>query len=126
MSYKKLEVWQIADKIVIEIHRMTMEDLPKFEMYETGQQIRRSSKSIKSNIVEGFGRKKYQQDYLHFLIIAFGSLQETSDHLETLFSTGSLKNKEVYNSVCEDLDHLGRKLNCLIEKISISLRIAKS
>jgi four helix bundle protein len=126
MSYKKLEVWQIANKIVIEIHRMTLEDLPKFEMYETGRQIRKSSKSIQSNIVEGYGRRKYQQDYIHFLIIAFGSQQETVDHLETLYSTGSLKREKVYESLKEDLDHLGRKLNRFIEKISLSIKKAKS
>lgn len=44
---------------------MTLEDLPKFEMYEEGSQIRRSSKAVVSNIVEGFGRKRYQADYVN-------------------------------------------------------------
>jgi len=122
MSYKNLEVWQIANRVVIEIHRMTIEDLPKFEMYEAGSQIRRSSKSIKSNIVEGYGRRKYQKDYLHFLIIAFSSALETNDHLETLYLTRSLKEDHVYQILKEDLDHLGRKLNRLIDRISVSLK----
>jgi len=121
MSYKNLEVWKLADRIVVEIHKMTLEDLPKFEMYETGQQIRKSSKSIKSNIVEGYGRKKYQQDYLHFLIISFGSLLETNDHLDTLFSVQSLKNEIKYNSLHSDLELLGKQLNRLITRISASL-----
>lgn len=54
MSYKKLKIWQLAKELSIEIHEMTMQ-LPKFELYETGSQIRRSSKSIRSNIVEGYG-----------------------------------------------------------------------
>ena len=96
MSYKDLEVWYIANRIVIEIHRMTIEDLPKFEMYEVGSQIRRSSKSIKSNIVEGYGRRKYQKDYLRFLIFALSSVLETNDHLETLHLSRSLKNDNVF------------------------------
>ncbi|HSO85285.1 MAG TPA: four helix bundle protein, partial [Draconibacterium sp.] len=48
MSYKNLEIWQLAREIALEVHKMTLEDLPKFEMYETGQQIRRSSKSCRS------------------------------------------------------------------------------
>ena len=36
---------------------MTLDNLPKFEMYEEGSQIRRSSKAVASNIVEGFGRR---------------------------------------------------------------------
>ena len=53
MSYKNLEVWQLARELSIRIHRMTLQDLPKFEMYEEGSQIRRFVKSIRSNIVEG-------------------------------------------------------------------------
>ncbi len=63
MSYRNLEVWQLAREVSIEIHKMTLNDLPKFEMYETGAQIRRSSKSVRANIVEGYGRKKYQAEY---------------------------------------------------------------
>ena len=53
MSYKKLEIWQIARKLVIDIHKMTLCKLPKFEMFEEGGQIRKSIKSVKSTIVEG-------------------------------------------------------------------------
>ena len=41
MNYKDLEVWRIARELSIEIHKMTL-TLPKFEMYEEGNQIRRS------------------------------------------------------------------------------------
>jgi four helix bundle protein len=81
MSYKKLEIWKLSREIVIAIHKMSM-DLPKFELYETGSQIRRSSKSIRTNIVEGDGRRKYKQDFLKFLIYAHASIDETRDHLE--------------------------------------------
>ena len=73
MNYKDLEIWQIARQVVIEIHDMTLNKLPKFEMYEEGSQIRRSSKSVKSTIVEGYGRRSYKQDYIKFLIYALSS-----------------------------------------------------
>ena len=50
MNYKDLEIWQLAREVVIEIHKMSL-NLPKLEMFEEGSQIRRSSKSTKSNIV---------------------------------------------------------------------------
>jgi hypothetical protein len=59
-SYKDLEIYKKAHKLAVEIHKMSLE-LPKFEMFEEGGQIRRSSKSVKSNIVEGFGRRRYKQ-----------------------------------------------------------------
>jgi len=52
MSYKNLEIWQLARELSILIHKMTLTELPKFEIYEEGSQIRRSSKSVRSNIVE--------------------------------------------------------------------------
>ena len=96
MSYKKLEIWQIANEVVIKIHKMTLQKLPKFEMYEEGSQIRRSSKSVKSLIVEGYGRRAYKQDFIRFLINAIASNDETIDQLENLYNTDSLKNKELY------------------------------
>lgn len=65
MSYKKLKIWQLSREIAIEVHAMTM-DLPKIELYETGSQIHRSAKSIRSNIVEGYGRRRYKQDFIRF------------------------------------------------------------
>jgi hypothetical protein len=38
MSYKKLEIWERARKVSIVIHKMTLTELPKFEMYEEGSQ----------------------------------------------------------------------------------------
>ena len=36
MSYKDLQIWQLARELTIGIHKMTLNDLPKFELYETG------------------------------------------------------------------------------------------
>lgn len=46
MSYKKLDIWELSREMVIDIHKMTLIQLPKFEMYEEGSQIRRSVKSV--------------------------------------------------------------------------------
>jgi four helix bundle protein len=54
MRYEDLEIWKIANELVEDIHQLTLYDIPKFEMYENGSQIRRSMKSLKSNIVEGY------------------------------------------------------------------------
>ena len=66
MSYKNLEIWQLAREVALAAHKMTLEDLPKFEMYETGQQIRRSAKSTRTNIVEGYGKKNVRMNILNF------------------------------------------------------------
>jgi len=111
MSYKKLEIWQLAKELVIDIHRMTIEVLPKFEAFEEGRQIRKSIKSVKTTIVEGYGRREYKQEFLRFLSYAVASNDETLDHLETLFETGSLANKDLYNKLSGRLNTLGKKLH---------------
>lgn len=116
MSYKKLEIWQLAREVVNEIHKMSLL-LPKFEMFEEGQQIRRSSKSVKATIVEGYGRRRYKNEFIKFLVYAHASNDETIDHLETLFETGSLTEEQLFNSLNQKLDLLGRKLNNFIQSV---------
>jgi len=116
MSYKNLEIWQLAREVALEVHIMTMEDLPKFEMFETGQQIRRSSKSCRSTIVEGYGRKSYQPEFHKFLVYSLASNDETVDHLEELWGTGSLKNRERFDSIHAKCELLGKKLNSFLKK----------
>ena len=99
MSYKDLEIWQLARELVIDIHQMTLHKLPKFEMYEEGAQIRKSSKSVKSTIAEGYGRRRYKQEFIRFLIYALASNDETADHLDTLHKTGSLTDNKLYQNL---------------------------
>jgi len=110
MSYRNLEIWQIARGLTIDVHKMTLQ-LPKFEMYEEGSQIRRSMKSVRSNIVEGYGRRRYKNDYVRFIIYALSSNDETIDHLETLYETNSLKDKVLFENLSERLKRLGIKIN---------------
>jgi four helix bundle protein len=96
---------------------MTMTNLPRHELYETESQIRRSSKSVKSNLVEGYGRRIYKQEYIHFLIIALASNNETIDHLETLFLTGSLKDEELFRLLCYKYEKPGKMIYSHIESV---------
>ncbi|GAA5480939.1 four helix bundle protein [Haloferula sargassicola] len=116
-GHKKLKVWQMARELVITIHRMTLTELPKFELYEEGSQIRRSMKSVKSNIVEGYGRRRYKAEYLRFLDFAYASVLETTDHLETLTDTGSLTNPALASSLHHDLTELSKALHAFIRSV---------
>lgn len=107
-SYKDLEIYKLSHKLAIEVHKMTLEKLPKFEMFEEGNQIRRSSKSVVATIVEGFGRKKYQQEYIKFLTYSLASADETR---ELLHETDSLKDKELFESLYSQYDSLGKQIN---------------
>lgn len=119
LGYKKLRIWIMARELVIEIHRMTLATLPKFEMYEEGSQIRRSMKSVKSNIVEGYGRRRHKSEYIRFLDYSYASALETVDHLETLFNTESLTDEVMFNSLQERLNHLSKSIFLLIRSVEV-------
>ena len=117
MSYKKLEIWQKARELTTAVHHMTLNALPKFEMFEEGSQVRRSMKSVRSNIVEGYGRRLYKQEFLQYLNRALASCDESTDHLEMLFETGSLADKELYEELHGKCEILARKLNLFMQSV---------
>ena len=112
-SYKDLDVYNLAFQYAIQVHKMSLQ-LPKFELYEQGSQIRRSSKSIKDNIVEGYGRRRYKQDFIKFLVYAHASLLECLSQLEML--------EALYDDInCKEMidkyDALGAKLFKFIQYV---------
>ncbi len=109
-SYKDLEIYQLAYEGAVRIHRMTLEKLPKFEMYAEGDQIRRSSKSIVHNIVEGFGRKHYRGEYIQRLTYALAECDETKVALSLLYDTRSLTDEAYYRAELAFYENLGRKI----------------
>lgn len=125
MSYRDLEIWQLSRKLVADIHKMTVEKLPKFEMFEEGGQIRRSIKSVKSCIVEGYGRRRYKHDFIRFLTYAHASCDESKDHLETLVETGSFGDKTLYRNLHDRLNVLGSKLNRFIQSVESGHRTGR-
>ncbi len=125
MNYRNLEIWQLARELVISIHEMTLTKLPKFEMFEQGSQIRRAIKSVNSNIVEGYGRRRYKQDFVRFVDYALASCDEIADHLDTLIATRSLTDLTVINDLTPRLEELGRKLNLFLQSVERSHRSTK-
>src|ERR1044072_5219975 len=125
MSYRDLEIWKLAREAAVALHHMTLGELPKFEMYEEGSQIRRSSKSIRSNIVEGYGRRRYKQEFIKHLVYALGSSDETIDHLETLYETESLTDRTLYEDLHARMITLGKKLNLFLQSVEAGHRSEK-
>lgn len=116
MSYKKLEIWNLSREVVIEIHGMTL-TLPKFEMFEEGAQIRKSSKTVKACIVEGYGRRRYKQDWIKFLIYSLSSNDETLDHLENLWDTKSIADEIKFTQLHQKIERLGRMINAFLQSV---------
>ncbi|MFH0888421.1 MAG: four helix bundle protein [Planctomycetota bacterium] len=118
-SYNDLEIYKLAHKLVVESHKITL-DLPQFELYAEGSQIRRSSKSISANIEEGFGRRRYKAEFVKYLVYAHASCDETIEHLELIYETKSLNDKNIFDTFMTEYDKLGRMLNKFIQSVEQS------
>jgi four helix bundle protein len=114
-SYRDLEIFQLSYDLAVKVHYLTLK-LPKYELYEEGSQIRRSSKSICSNIVEGFGRRKYQADFIKFLISAHASCDETLIHLKFIYDSKYI-DEQNYISFKNEYEELSKKINKFINYV---------
>jgi four helix bundle protein len=117
MSYRKLKIWRMARDLTVDVHNMTMSALPKHEMYEEGSQIRRAIKSVRSHIVEGYGRRDFKKDFVRYLVIAHASCDEALDHLEILHETGSLTDQSLYDDLHARIHDLGKAIGGFIRSV---------
>ncbi len=79
-SHRDLLVWQRELELVDETYRCT-DQFPQRERYEVTAQMRAAAISIPANIAEGHARHT-PREFLRFLAIANGSLQELDTYYE--------------------------------------------
>jgi len=91
-TFRDLEVYKKSFRLHIEIHELSM-TFPKFEMYELGSQIRRSSNSVPANIAEGYNNQ-HTNIYLEGLNRAVGEARETQHHLDAAHEKRYLDQKK--------------------------------
>jgi len=94
----KLEVWKLAHQLTLNVYTIS-KNFPSSEMYGLTSQLRRSASSVPTNIIEGQGRQ-FEKEYIQFLYIAKGSLDETNYHL-FLAKDLNYISKETYDELYE-------------------------
>ena len=92
-SFETLEVYKEARILVKGIY-LLQNKFPGEEKYALGDQIRRSSTSITSNIAEGSGRNSLKEK-IHFIEIAFGSMTESFSQLQNAQDLGYIDEDEI-------------------------------
>lgn len=113
-GYRELVVWQRSKRLVIDIYRLTA-DFPQEERYGLTNQMRRCAVSIPSNIAEGHARSN--KDFLRFLDIAYGSLNELETQLEIACDLRFLSEETIKAPLLE-IQEIGRMLNGLKRSLS--------
>ncbi len=115
MNIKELRVYQRSYNMALSIHKIT-QSFPKTEQYGgIADQIRRSSKSIVANIVEGYAKQNfYKADFKRMLIYSLASCDESQLWIEMSRDLGYIDNNQ-YNSIYQELDEIGKMLYSFIK-----------
>lgn len=109
-GFEKLEVWQEARKLSVEIYRLT-EKFPEREKFGLTNQLRRASVSVAANIAEGTTRSSAKEQ-AHFSSISYGSLMETMSHLITSVDLNFITDEDL-SLIRNMIQPLSLKLNNL-------------
>ena len=111
-THKDLDAWKLSVEFVTEVYKITR-NFPKEELFGLSNQLRRAAVSVPSNIAEGAARQT-AKEFIQFLYIALGSLQEADPQLLIAKNLGFLTLQRFQNLIT-DVDKIGKRLNGLIK-----------
>ncbi len=112
MDFKELIVYKKAFKLAMKIYGISI-SFPKEEKYSLTDQIRRSSRSICTNIVEAYRKRIYPKHFINKLTDSDGENSETAVWLDFALECNYLS-KEAYDSLYSDCEDIGKLLNYMI------------
>lgn len=114
-NYDDLKVYQKLCKLHLKISNISL-SFPKYELYELGSQIRKSSNSIPANLAEGWNNKHLNL-YLEGINRALGELRETQHHLYIAFCKKYLSEIH-YKNYKKQYNECGKMLKGLEKSLS--------
>ena len=117
-NYKDLKVYQKSYALALRIHEVTQKFALQREASDLIDQVRRASRSIPTNIAEGYGRKESQKDFRRFLWISLGSNDEVFVHLDFLKDLGYIT-PEDHKELTHGHNEVGKMLYGLIQSLKI-------
>lgn len=113
-SFEKLDVWQMAKKLVVRIYKITSQ-FPVEEKYGLVSQLRRAAVSICSNLAEGSGRST-QKDQANFYNNAYSSLVEVLNQLLICYDLKWIDQNDLSSSRA-DIELISSKINSLRKSV---------
>ena len=113
-SWKDLQVWKVAHQAVLRIYGIT-KHFPADERFRLTDQLCRAAASVPANLAEGKGRNSLRE-YLQFLSVARGSVEEVKYFLLLAHDLGYLKAKD-YEEISGEYDRVGKMLNGLMTSL---------
>ncbi len=112
-KFERLEVWRKAVSLYEKIAVLS-KAINQRDQFSLGEQIRRASLSISTNIAEGAGREG-KKESRHFFNIAKGSVYEVVSLVYVMRSRGYVTEEE-YNVLYGNCDEVARMLTGLLNR----------
>ena len=113
-NFRTYEIWQHAIDLAVTVSTLC-DGFPKYELFALGDQLRRASVSISSNIAEGASRTSVAE-FAHYLEISIGSAFEVETQL-LIARKRNYISEDIYENLVAELQHLERQINSFISKI---------
>lgn len=92
-SHRELEVWREAMELAMAVFALTR-SFPADERFSLIDQLRRSSRSVASNLAEAWRKRRYAAAFVAKLNDAEGETAESQTHLEIAHRCGYLAQTE--------------------------------
>lgn len=112
-GFKSLIVYQKAYKLAMEIFEVS-KTFPKEEKYSLTDQIRRSSRSVCSNIAEGYRKRIYPNHFRSKMTDADGEASETKVWLDFAKDCKYIES-ETYERMYNEYIEVGKMLGAMIK-----------
>ena len=109
-SHRELEVYKLSFLSSMEIFMMTKR-FPKEETYSLTDQIRRSSRSVCSNLAEAFRKRRYPKSFISKLTDSESEAAETQTWLEFSLNCGYITKTEYDELNIKDDNIIGKLVN---------------
>jgi len=112
-SFKDLVVYQKSFSLAMEIFHIS-KNFPKEEIYSLTGQIRRSSRSVCSNLAEGYRKRRYEAHFISKISDADMENSETQVWLDFALACEYIS-QEINDDLINKSEEIGRMLNHMIE-----------
>ena len=112
-GFRNLAVYKKAFSLAMDIYKASKK-FPKDELYSLTSQIRRSSRSVCSNIGEGYRKRLYEAHFVSKMSDSDMENTETQVWLDFALSCGHIT-QDVFNEFNYRSEETGRLLNHMIQ-----------
>ena len=113
-DFRELRVYQLAFDTAFEVYQVS-KTFPVDERYRMTDQIRRSSRSVCTNIAEAWRKRRYPNNFVSKLSDADTEAGETTVWLDIAFRLGLLP-AEAHKKLLDNYDHVCSQLTLMMDQ----------